>query len=314
MFTAVDFFAGMGGVSKGLHSVGFDIIKAYDLWEDALKTHKLNLPDVEVECIDIKQLDTKDIPDADLYHFSPPCQSFSTSGKQEGIESLNGSLIYETVRILKDKKPKVFTFENVKGLTVGKNKEVFKELLYIYEDIGYKCSYKIINAYDYGVVQSRERLIIVGIRSDLEHTFIFPNNTYNNKKLIDIIGNIQNNKGIPVHGEKLIEKLQYIPQGGCVKDIPDEIRPKSFPNSYKRLRWEDIPPTITRNYRVPSSANCIHPTEHRGLSDTEALLIQGFDESWEVIGGGINLQIGNSVPPQIFEKLGKEIIKILDRG
>jgi len=131
------------------------------------------------------------------------------------------------------------------------------------------------------------------------------------KKLFDIIGNIKNNKGIPTHGKELVKKLKYIPNGGSVKDIPEEIRPKSFPNSYKRLSWNEVPPTITRNYRVPSSANCIHPTENRGLSDSEALLIQGFDESWEMQGNEINLQIGNSVPPKIFEIIGMEIIKQL---
>ena len=84
-------------------------------------------------------------------------------------------------------------------------------------------------------------------------------------------------------------------------DIPEEIRPKSFKNSYSRLRADKIPPTITRNYNCPSSANCIHPYENRGLSDAEALFIQGFPDWWEVKGKTKNLQIGNSVPPKMIE-------------
>ena len=86
-------------------------------------------------------------------------------------------------------------------------------------------------------------------------------------------------------------------------DIPEDIRPKSFKNSYSRLYANKIPPTITRNYNCPSSANCIHPYENRGLSDAEALYIQGFPSWWEVKGKSKNLQIGNAVPPQMIEWL-----------
>jgi len=302
----------MGGVSKGLEDAGFNVLKSYDMWENALKTHKHNLPNVDVENIDITQLKTQDIPDADLYHFSPPCQSFSTSGKKEGTNSDKGQLIYETVKILKDKKPKMFTFENVKGLTQKNNKDDFDNLINTYKDIGYICSWKVINVYDYGVIQNRERLILVGIRNDINVVYEFPDKIPNNKKLKDIIGNVINNKGILNHKPETIEKIKYVPYGGSILDIPLEIRPKAFANAYVRLKWDEVPPTITRNYNCPCSANCIHPEEHRALSDTEALLIQGFDEDWEVVGSSKNLQIGNALPPQIMKVIGKDLIHILE--
>jgi len=302
----------MGGVSKGLEDAGFKVLKGYDMWENALKTHKQNLQNIDVENIDITKLEIEDIPDADLYHFSPPCQSFSTSGKKEGAKSDKGQLIYETVRILKGKNPKAFTFENVKGLTLKNNRSDFDKLISIYENIGYVCSWKVINAYDYGVVQSRERLILVGIRKDLDVAYEFPDKIPNNKTIKDVIKNIKNNKGVLKHKPETVEKIKHVPYGGSILDIPSEIRPKAFGNAYVRLKWNEIPPTITRNYNCPCSANCIHPEEHRALSDTEALLIQGFDEEWEVLGTGKDLQIGNALPPQIMKVIGKSLIHILD--
>lgn len=254
----------MGGASLGMKYAGFEIINAYDIFEDALETHRYNLPDVKVTNTDITKLVTDDIPDVDYIHFSPPCQSYSSSGKKLGIEDLRGQLIYESIRIIRDKKPKAFSIENVKGLTTGKNREVLDEIVKELENMGYKVYWKVLNAYDYEVVQNRERLFIIGIRNDIDKEYQFPNPIPNNKTLKDIINNIKYNKGIPKHSESLKVKLMYIPQGGNVMDIPENIRPKSFKNSYSRLRWNQIPPTITRNYNTPSSANCIHPEEHRG--------------------------------------------------
>lgn len=94
-------------------------------------------------------------------------------------------------------------------------------------------------------------------------------------------------------------------------DIPKNIRPKSFKNSYSRLMWSQIPPTITRNYRTPSSANCIHPDENRGLSDREALLIQSFDEDWVMTGKKRNIQIGNVVPSKFMFHVAKSIMEVI---
>ena len=155
-------------------------------------------------------------------------------------------------------------------------------------------------------------MILIGVRNDIKTTYKFPKKIPNNKRLKDIIQNIKNNKGILKHKLETIEKIKYVPQGGSILDIPLEIRPKAFANAYVRLKWDEIPPTITRNYNCPCSANCIHPEEHRALSDTEALLIQGFDEDWEVLGSGINLQIGNALPPQIMKIIGEDLIHILE--
>lgn len=287
----------MGGASLGYKNSGHEVILAIDKWEDALETHLHNLKETPVLNCDINTLDLDKLPEADIYHLSPPCQSFSTSGKQEGFDSDNGNLFITALNILKYKRPNIFVIENVKGLLshMKKNKTLFDD----FED--YNITPMLINAKDCGVCQSRERVFIVGVKKNFG-LFVRPNIIENNQTFEDVINGVKdNNYGFPNHSEALINKIKYIPQGGCVLDIPETIRPKSFKNSYSRLYADRIPPTITRNYNCPSSANCIHPYEDRGLSDAEALYIQGFPNNWEVKGKTKNLQIGNSVPPKMIE-------------
>lgn len=298
----------MGGASLGYINSGNEVILAIDKWEDAVVTHKYNLPETEVVNCDISQLNLDELPYADLYHLSPPCQSFSTSGKQKGFNSDNGNLFLFALDILNKKKPNLFVIENVKGLLnhLKRIKIESYEKLQNY----YNITPILVNAKDCGVCQSRERVFIIGIRKGYGE-FNTPPIIENDMTFQDVIDNVKNNHGFPNHSQQLINKLKYIPQGGCVLDIPENIRPKSFKNSYSRLRLNQIPPTITRNYNCPSSANCIHPLENRGLSDAEALYIQGFPDNWKVLGRTKNLQIGNAVPPAMIEWImsGIEIYK-----
>lgn len=165
----------MGGASLGIHNAGFNIVKAYDIFSDALETHKLNLPNIQIENEDVMRLNIKDIPNVEYMHFSPPCQSFSTSGKRKGVEVLKGKLLYETLRMIKGKLPKAFSIENVKGLTTGKNKAILKTLIKELDEIGYNVVWKVLNAYNYDVVQNRERLFIVGVRKEIKKTISISN-------------------------------------------------------------------------------------------------------------------------------------------
>ena len=244
----IDFFCGMGGASLGYKNSGNEVILAIDKWEDALQTHSHNIKDTPVINCDINELNLDSLPEADIYHLSPPCQSFSTSGKQNGFDSDNGNLFLTAVHILKVKRPNIFIIENVKGLLNHLKKE-YKNIFDGLEE--YNITPILLNAKDCGVCQSRERVFIIGVKKDFGE-FIIPNKIENNQTFENVIQAVKNNNyGFPNHSEKLIEKIKHIPQGGNVMDIPKEIRPKSFKNSYSRLRADKIPPTITRNYNCP---------------------------------------------------------------
>ena len=288
----------MGGASLGYKLAGHEVILAIDKWRDTLKTHKYNLPDVEILECDLSKDFNMGIPYADIFHLSPPCQSFSTSGKQQGFNSQNGNLFINALDIIATYLPKIFVIENVKGLLSHLKKHKIEQLEELREN--YNIVSILINAKDCGVCQSRERVFIIGMRNGVGE-FVLPEPIKNNQTFQNVIDAVYDcNYGFPKHSQQLIEKLTYIPQGGNVLNIPKEIRPKAFKNSYSRLRLNQIPPTITRNYNCPSSANCIHPLENRGLSEAEALFIQGFPSEWRVQGKNRNIQIGNAVPPQMI--------------
>ncbi len=113
------------------------------------------------------------------------------------------------------------------------------------------------------------------------------------------------------YGEKMREILSLIPEGGCVNDLPERLRPKSyFSNTYARLVPDQPSPTVTRNFGTPSSSRCVHPFQNRALSTREGARLQGFPDSYQFVGskGSKNLQIGNAVPPIFGEIIAKAII------
>lgn len=117
----------------------------------------------------------------------------------------------------------------------------------------------------------------------------------------------------PGHGKSLLNVISRVPEGGAMADIPKEHRPKTgYPNSYARLWWDRPTTTLTRNFGTPSSARCIHPKCHRGLTTREGARIQSFDDDFIFTGSrsSRNLQIGNAVPPLLAEAVGREVKKL----
>lgn len=172
--TVISTFAGGGGSSLGYSMAGFKELLAVEWDDNAVETFKLNFPDVPVYHGDIAKLSVDEvleriglkIGELDILDGSPPCQGFSTAGKRRLEDSRNG-LYLEFSRLLRGLQPKVFVMENVSGMVKGKMKIVFAEILRDLKDAGYKVSVKLLNAMYFGVPQSRQRLIFIGIRNDL---------------------------------------------------------------------------------------------------------------------------------------------------
>ena len=172
--TVVSLFAGCGGSSLGYSMAGYRELLAVE-WDDhAVETFKANFPDVPVFHGDIAKLSVQEAlritclkpGELDVLDGSPPCQGFSTAGKRKMDDGRN-QLFREYIRLLRGLQPKVLIMENVSGMVKGKMKLIFVEILKELKASGYHVSARLMNAMYYGVPQSRQRMIFVGVREDL---------------------------------------------------------------------------------------------------------------------------------------------------
>lgn len=173
-YTVVDTFSGCGGSSLGWKYAGFKELLAVEFDPDAITTFRMNFPEVNLYAGDIAKLSGEEAlritglkpGKLDVFSGSPPCQGFSMSGKRE-LNDPRNSLFKEYIRLLDIFKPKVFTFENVGGMIKGHMKQVYLQVIKALRDTGYEAKGQVLNACYFGVPQSRERVIIVGVRKDL---------------------------------------------------------------------------------------------------------------------------------------------------
>lgn len=172
----IDLFAGAGGMSLGFEQAGFDIRAAVEIDPIHCAVHKFNFPDCAILPQSVQAITGADIRRAaglgdgsvDVVFGGPPCQGFSLIGHRS-LDDPRNRLVLDFVRIVTELDAKTFVFENVKGLTVGKQRGFLNEIIRTFEDAGYdvRTEWKVLNAADYGVPQHRERLILVGAKKGL---------------------------------------------------------------------------------------------------------------------------------------------------
>lgn len=168
-------FSGAGGMDLGFRQAGFDIVWANDFFEEACKTYELNQG--EIVFGDITKIPSSVMPDdIDVVIGGFPCQGFSVANIKRSMEDKRNFLYLEMLRVIKDKKPKVFIAENVKGLLNMEKGKVIKMILNDFESLGYKVEVRLLNAAEYGVPQQRERVVIIGNRIGVEN--IYPTKTH----------------------------------------------------------------------------------------------------------------------------------------
>lgn len=328
-FTVYSLFTGAGGFDIGFEEAGFEIIGASDIWEESKKTMELNYPNIPFICKDIRELTAKEILEStkgvipDVFIGGPPCQGFSVMGDKNSADPRN-TLFESYVHLVEELKPKCFVFENVKGLKTMFNGRYLNVVANSFSKIGYDVHFKILNAKDYGVPQSRQRVIIFGTR--LDRGFDYPLN--NDKKIgkINAFKNVDEaikeladkdssfpNHIILDHGEIVLERYRLIPEGGKLpppEQLPERIRRKNFGNTYVRLDRNKISTTM-----VPgNNAFPIHPFLHRSLTPREAARIQTFPDNI-IFSGGRQQQcilVGNAVPPLMAANIAIEVKKHLN--
>lgn len=170
----VSLFSGIGGLDEGFRQMGFDIIWANDNDRDLWDTYILNHPDTVLDTRSLTEVTSDQIPECDVIIGGPPCQSWSAGGANKGSKDKRGKLFYEYLRVIDDLKPKIFVAENVEGILRKTHRAEFENIIASFKDIGYDVKYQKLNAANYGVPQDRIRVIIVGIRNDINATFQYP--------------------------------------------------------------------------------------------------------------------------------------------
>jgi len=173
---AVDLFAGAGGMSLGFEQAGFDVVAAVEIDPVHAATHEFNFPNCAVICASVSDVTGQAIRDAaklgdqkvDLVFGGPPCQGFSMMGKRQ-LDDPRNSLLKDFVRISKELGASYIVLENVKGLTVGKHRQMLEELVQLFDEAGYeiRLPWRVLDAADFNVPQHRERLFLLGAQKGL---------------------------------------------------------------------------------------------------------------------------------------------------
>jgi len=316
----IDLFAGIGGIRIGLERNGLRCVYSSEFEKNCAETYEANFG--EYPAGDITKINEKDIPDHDVLAGGFPCQAFSAAGRLKGFDDTRGTLFFDVLRILKEKNPKVAMLENVKNLIYhdgGKTFEVIKTHL---EELGYKVAWQILNAKDFGVPQSRERIVIVASKDKL---FDFSKIKTSKKevKIKDILEqDTDNMKFLDTSEYTLIDKkLRKEQKTGMIfvgyRNKP--IRKKGArPNTEHLSRVhkqcnriyssEGTHPTISSS-EIAGRHHIYHDGKVRKLTINECFRLMGFSDSYKKISsnGYRYRQIGNSVAIPMIEAVGEQI-------
>lgn len=312
----IELFAGAGGLALGLEKAGFQNIALIEIDKDAAETLKTNRPKWNVICDDIKNISSLNLTkyfnvkkgELDLLSGGAPCQAFSYAGKRLGLLDTRGTLFYHYALFLKKLQPKVFLFENVRGLLTHDRGRTYKTILNVFSDCGYEIQKKILNAWDYAVAQKRERLITIGIRRDLAKKILiyFPKPHDYKPVLRDVLKDVPKSEGAKYSDYKR-KIFELVPPGGYWRDIPENIAKEYMKSCWnmeggrtgilRRLSMDEPSLAVLTSPSQKQTERC-HPLESRPFTVRENARIQSFPDDWEFAGntGSKYKQVGNAVP------------------
>ena len=332
-YKAIELFAGAGGLAIGMENAGISSVLLNELDKHACSTLRFNRPKWNVIEGDVSQVDFKKYHNkVDLLSGGFPCQAFSYAGKKMGFEDTRGTLFFEFARAVKEINPKVLLAENVRGLLKhedGKTLDVIKNVI---AELGYTLvEPRVLKAVFYRVPQKRERLILVAIRNDLakDVEFKWPS-PY--KRIMTVRDALESGDLYKTDVEKSIGQkypkrksqiLSKIPQGGYWRDLPLKIQKEYMMKSFylgggktgmaRRLSMDEPSLTLTCAPAQKQTERC-HPLETRPLEVREYARIQTFPDDWQFSGPltAQYKQIGNAVPVNLADAIGRSIVRLLN--
>ncbi|MGT2907108.1 DNA cytosine methyltransferase [Streptococcus dentiloxodontae] len=328
----IELFAGAGGLALGIEKAGFEAIGLVEFDKSAADTLKHNRPHWNVIHDDIANISPLDLEevfnikrrDLDLLSGGAPCQSFSYAGKRLGLEDARGTLFYHYAVFLDKLQPKMFLFENVRGLVSHDKGKTFRTIMEIFEAEGYTVKWKVLNAWDYGVAQKRERMIMVGIRNDLVNkiSFEYPEPHDYKPVLRDVLLDCPSSAGTQYSDYKR-KLFELVPPGGYWRDIPEDIAKEYMKSTWdmaggrtgilRRMSLDEPSLTVLTSPTQKQTERC-HPLEARPFTIRENARIQSFPDDWEFQGGIGNQykQVGNAVPVNLAYEVGLKIKESLE--
>jgi len=345
--TLVSLFAGCGGSSLGYKAIGYDIRLAVEWDKGATFIYRDNFPETTMHEGDINKMDVGEAlrlmelrqGELDVLDGSPPCQGFSGAGKRQ-FADIRNELFHEYVRLLRGMMPKAFIMENVAGLAMGKMKILFSEMTRALQDSGYKVACRQLNAWWYGVPQSRERLIWVGIRNDIEGEPSHPQPML--RRPVSVRQALNLISDVAMKNDDFVNKWQSSdrpaptlmssqrPVMGITIDINNYNKPRDWSPVAHTLRGGQKPRiAIAGSYSFPKNAiangqninkpsqtlaairppTLVNGTATRSITIEEAKVLQSFPPWFRIQQ---YKYIGNSVPPLMAQAIGEHIIGILD--
>lgn len=328
----IELFAGAGGLALGLEKAGFNTIGLIEIDKDASDTLRRNRPEwrvinddiANISCLNLNEYFGIKTGELSLLSGGAPCQSFSYAGKRLGLEDARGTLFYHYAKFLEQLQPKMFLFENVKGLLTHDSGRTYKTITNIFEKTGYIIHKKVLNAWDYGVAQKRERLITIGIRKNLSNDirFDFPKPHEYKPVLRDILLDCPPSDGTS-YSEYKKKIFELVPPGGYWKDIPEDVAKEYMKSCWfmeggrtgilRRLSLDEPSLAILTSPSQKQTDRC-HPLEARPFTVRENARCQSFPDEWQFCGsvGSQYKQVGNAVPVNLAYDIAIEIKKALE--
>ena len=332
MYTNIELFAGAGGLALGVEKAGFNTLGLIEFDKDAADTLKKNRPNwnvinddiANISCLDLEKYFSIKKGELDLLSGGAPCQAFSYAGKRLGLEDARGTLFYHYALFLEKLQPKMFLFENVRGLLTHDHGKTYSTMLDIFTRAGYTIDKQVLNAWNYGVPQKRERLITIGIRNDLvgKTEYRFPKAHSYKPVLRDVLLDCPDGPGVP-YGEKKRKIFELVPAGGYWRDIDPAIAKEYMKSCWdmeggrtgilRRMSLDEPSLTVLTSPSQKQTEGC-HPLEARPFTVRENARCQTFPDDWEFCGNvsAQYKQVGNAVPVNLAYDIAKEIANSLN--
>ncbi len=349
-FKILDLFCGAGGFSNGLEqNKNFQTLMAVDFNENALKTFKYNHSHTQTIYGDLKEQKLKDEitkqakkNGINMIIGGPPCQGFSSKGKNLGLKDERNFLFKEYLDLVEKIKPDIFIIENVKNLITCANSYFLDEIKKFAINLDYKFSAQVLNAKDFGIPQNRQRAFLIGSKkiffdfskmktqdevcvrdaiSDLAYLESGQGSDeceYKNQIQSEyqkrLRGRKLYNHKATNHSKIALDKLAMIPSESGKEFLPQNLYGKQqFNTTWARLVWNEVSPTIDTRFDTPSNGKNSHPILNRSITPREAARIQSFSDDFRFLGNKTSIctQIGNAVPPLLAKALGDELIRQL---